>query len=383
MQPGNTPAATGPGLPPAREAAPPEHLVTPEAVTVTLATGGLGTRTAAFLLDWMLASMITYLVVWLASIMVVVGDQAGLPTWVGVVVVIVATFAVPLGYFVGQETLWRGRTVGKLALGLRVVTREGGQIRLRHALIRGVFAVVELWGLLGIPALVSVFTTRNNQRLGDLVAGTIVLRTAESGQQLRPVWFPPPPGLEPYVEALDTTRITPGAYRTVRELLVRANNLSGPARKDLFTRLAATIADRVEPSPPSGVPADVFLRAVAAAYQQRQRNVPGGTMPGVPVPTPGWGPMPPGAVLAPALVGHQAVTPTASWGPPITPVAQTASWGPPITPVAQTASWGPPITPVAPLPVDEEGHTGPPAGGQVPAEGVTPDQGAGGYAPPD
>ena len=86
------------------------------------------------------------------------------------------TFVVLWGYPTVMETLWRGRTIGKIALGLRVVTVEGAPVRFRHAAIRATLGLVDFLLTSGAGAVVSVLMTHRSQRLGDLVAGTVVLR---------------------------------------------------------------------------------------------------------------------------------------------------------------------------------------------------------------
>ena len=112
---------------------------------------------------------------------------------------LVLTFLILVGYPIAMETLWNGRTLGKAAMGLRVVTQEGGPIRFRHAAIRGIFGLIEIWIFLGSIAVVAIIFSKRNQRVGDMVAGTIVLRERSVASPGVAVSFPPPPGYEAYV----------------------------------------------------------------------------------------------------------------------------------------------------------------------------------------
>ena len=87
-----------------------------------------------------------------------------------------AVLTINVVYFTLFEVFGGGRTLGKRATGLRVVTDGGGQVGLRASLIRNIIRVLELLALFYMPAIVSVLATRNNQRLGDLAAGTLVVR---------------------------------------------------------------------------------------------------------------------------------------------------------------------------------------------------------------
>jgi uncharacterized RDD family membrane protein YckC len=246
-------------------------MVTPEAVALEFETAGVGSRLLAFIIDWaVLGSGIVAMTLVLGA----VGSQTtiALPDWVLITFVTLLYAAWMFGYFIAFETLWRGRTLGKAALGLRVVTTEGGPIRLRHALIRTFLGLIDWYLAAGCVAVISILTTQANQRLGDLAAGTLVLRE-RSGVAAAPVpvAFAPPPGLEPYARLLDTSRIGAAEYQAVRGFLLRRFNLVPAARASLATRLATSLAAMVQPPPPAGLAPELFLQTLAAAHQQRQR----------------------------------------------------------------------------------------------------------------
>lgn len=196
---------------------------------------------------------------------------ASLPESIAVIVALVGIALILLGYPIISETLWNGRTVGKAALGLRVRTREGAPERFRHAAIRGFLGLVDFWLTLGLAATLSVLFTRDSQRLGDLAAGTLVLRerTAKAAATSVAYSFVPPPGWEPYAASLDVSAMTAEQYGIVRGFLVRGADLTVAARNQLALRLAEPLATVLSHEPPAGVPADVFLRCAAAAYQRR------------------------------------------------------------------------------------------------------------------
>jgi RDD family len=264
------------------------------------------------------------------------------------------------GYFAAMETLWRGRTIGKAALGLRVVTREGAPVRFRHAAIRTLLGLVDFGLGSGFFAVVFVLFSRDNQRLGDLVAGTLVLRERSAATQLAPVSFDPPPGLESYTATLDVTGMGIEEYQAVRSFLLRARQLAPASRASLAVQLATPLAARLRPPPPDGLPPEGYLRAVAAAYQRRQRAATGSwsAPPGSWSAPPGtWSP-PPGSWSAPP--GSWSLPPPSGSGEPAPP----GSWSPPPP--------GPgPAEPVQPAPAAE-------AGADAPTEEPEP----GGFAPP-
>ena len=278
----------------------PSGVVTPEAVLLEFETAGVGSRTAAELLDALLQVTVLAAILIAGSFLVsVVGGASGT---VGAIAFLVLSFLVILGYPIAMESLWNGRTLGKAALGLRVVTIEGGPIRFRHAAIRGIFGLFELWVTLGSVAVLAVILTRRDQRLGDLSAGTLVLRerTPRSNEAVA-TSFPVPYGYEAYVAALDVSPLGHGQYGVIRSFLMRVLTLTPAARSALAVRLANAAALELGHTPPPGIPPELFLVCVAAAYQQRHGGpaVAGG---GWSAPSPGWSPPPPPppAYLSPA-----------------------------------------------------------------------------------
>ena len=248
----------------------PARMVTPEAVALEFRTANLGSRILAYLLDMVivalgiLAGLLTVALIGQASDVVV-------PDWVALTLVLVLLPSWWLGYFIAFETLWRGRTLGKAALGLRVVTREGAPVRFRHAAIRGLLGLVDILILSGFFAVVFILFTRDNQRLGDMVAGTLVLRERSALAAPAPVSFAPPPGLEHYTATLDPSGVGTDEYQAVRTFLLRAPGLPPGPRSALALQLASPLAARLRPPPPAGVSPEQYLHCVAAAYQHRQR----------------------------------------------------------------------------------------------------------------
>jgi len=253
-------------------------VVTPEAVVLEFETASVGSRALAQGIDLLIRFGLAY---GLAIVAGLLGFALG--STAVVVVFIVGLFLIVFGYPVLLEVRWQGRTIGKRALGLRVVTVEGAPVGFRHAAIRSIVAVVDfLLPPIGVAATISVLLTERNQRLGDLFAGTIVLRERSGAPFPVPVSFPPLYGYEQYARSLDVGGITPDQYRVIRSFLLRVNQLTPGARAHLGTKLANAVAASMHHRPPPGVHPEAFLVSVAAAYQLR--------LGGPPVPLPPWVP---------------------------------------------------------------------------------------------
>lgn len=243
----------------------PPRLITPEAVVLQFETAGLGSRTLAVMID--LAIQGVLLIV--ASIPLVALAGSGTSATGGIVVALLVFTVVLLGYPIAFETLWRGRTPGKAALGLRVVTTEGAPIRFRHAAVRGFLIPVDLYLTSGAGAVLSVLFSSDNQRLGDLAAGTLVLRQRTGARAPTPVSFQVPPGYEPYAATLDPAGLTDDDHIAVRSFLLRAASLPPETRHALGVQIATTVAGHMGHTPPPDTHPEAFLACVAAVHQAR------------------------------------------------------------------------------------------------------------------
>ena len=243
------------------------QLVTPEAVVLELETAGIGSRLVALAIDYAVqaAVLLAMLFAFTAVGSVTSGDMGTLAA----VLFFFAIFAGRLLYAAVFEAAWRGRTLGKAAMGLRVVTTAGGPVRFRHTIVRSSLGLVEFELTAGAGAFFAVLFSRRNQRLGDMAAGTLVVRERTGAATPTAAWFTVPSGLEPYAATLDVSGLTAADQSAVRSFLLRAPSLAGPARARLAVQLAQPIAGRLRTQPPAGVGPELFLACVAAAWQQR------------------------------------------------------------------------------------------------------------------
>ncbi|WP_328822316.1 RDD family protein [Micromonospora rubida] len=248
-------------------------LVSGEAVALDVRAARIGSRVLALLLDLVAqAGIAVVLVVCLSAAVAAfpagLADAAlsGALQTVGAILVLV-----------GYPTLWErfagGRTPGKLAVGLRVVRVDGGPVGLRQSLTRALVGVAVEWPGLVLPLLSWVasvavmLTDRRGRRLGDLVAGTMVVHT-----RVATAWRPAPllaPALAGWAYALDLTRLDDDLALAVRQYVTRAHRFAEPARSRLAGALWAEVAAVTTPPPPAGVPQGVCLATVLAERHRR------------------------------------------------------------------------------------------------------------------
>ncbi len=242
-------------------------IVTPEAVLLEFDSAGVGSRVIAELID--LAAMFAALMALLfgAGALSSFGEAG---STIVVISMIVSIFLIFVGYPVAIEALWNGRSLGKAAMGLRVVTQEGGPIRFRHAAIRGIFGLVEIYVFTGAVAVFAILFSRRSQRIGDMVAGTIVVSERSAGGSPRAISFRPPLGYEAYAASLDVAGVTADQYGIIRSFLLRVDQFTPQARYSVAARLANPVAVQMHHMPPATVAPEAFLICVAAAYQLRR-----------------------------------------------------------------------------------------------------------------
>lgn len=236
-------------------------ITTPEGVDVEMVLAGLGSRFLAGMLD---------LAIELALVLAVlfVGDSVNAQGFL-IAIMLVVVFLILFGYFVLFEVLNRGRTPGKSAAGLRVVRTDGGPVGFVPSATRNLLRLVDGWDLVTIVlcpiGITTVVATRNDQRLGDLAAGTVVVR-----ERFAPPPFPVPPGPPVDLARLtwDVSGVTPADVALVRRFLDRRGDLVPEARIQLAHQLAHQLGLKLVGSA-HGWPAEPFLEAVVALKSSR------------------------------------------------------------------------------------------------------------------
>jgi len=238
------------------------EVVTGEAVQLDLRAATFASRAISGVLDLAVQGVVLVALLVVSSRLADGVDAAASAALTLTLVVLVA-----VGLPTGIETLTRGRTLGKLALGLRTVRDDAGPIRLRHALIRALVGFVEIWLLLGAPALICSLASPTGKRLGDLVAGTYVVR--ERGAVKAAPMAELPPQLRGWAGNADIGRLPDGMALSVRQFLGRAPSLHPQSRAALGLQLARSVAPYVAPPPPAGTHPETFLAALLVERRHR------------------------------------------------------------------------------------------------------------------
>lgn len=242
-----------------------QRFVTGEAVEIDLPAASLPLRMASGLIDLLVAAVGVTLLVLVLPIDLFAADEA-----LGQAFVIVVLALVMAGVPVTLETLLHGRTVGKLVMGLRTVRDDTGPIGLRHAVIRALAGTVELWATFGGLALLVASTNEKARRIGDLLAGTYVVRDRVGLSLGEPP--APSPALAGWARGADIGVLPDALVVAARQFLLRAPHLTPPARASTGGGLAAAVLERVAPPPPAGAHPEDVLAAVLAERRRRDEE---------------------------------------------------------------------------------------------------------------
>ncbi len=186
----------------------------------------------------------------------------------GVVLMSVLTY---VGYPVLCELLLGGRSVGRLAMGTRVVRDDGGPVHVRQSLLRAVMAMFEIWSTSGAVALTCSVIDRRSRRVGDLLAGTMVIQ--ERMRSMTPQRVEVPESLRDWARSADVGRLPLPLMQDIRSFLPRAATINSESRRQLSRDLLHRTLPHVAPAPPPGTDPEEFLAAVTSERSHRDEQL--------------------------------------------------------------------------------------------------------------
>ena len=221
---------------------------TPESVTFSYELAGLGSRALAVLLDLLVQIALVSLLFWglifaaghihVAPVHHTTPEGERFARNIAVGFLIFVVFVIFFGYFIVLEVVWNGQTIGKKALGIRVVRDGGYPLDWGASLVRNLVRVGEmLFGSYALSAICALVSPQN-KRIGDIAAGTIVVRVGKQATL---------PHFEPTNQAVyAATGYVSGEERAlIHRFIERRDTLQGDRRRDLAARLAGRVRDRV------------------------------------------------------------------------------------------------------------------------------------------
>lgn len=244
-----------------------ESLVTGEAVLLDL-------RTASFAVRMLSASIdgAVQLAILVGGIVGAVWVMAALDADEGFFAAgtLVMSVTAYVGYPVLCEMLLRGRSVGRLVTGTRVVREDGGPVHVRQSVLRAVMAMFEIWGTAGAVALTCSVLDRKSRRIGDLLAGTVVIQERMSAPRSQRIELPQE--LRPWAAGADVGRLPVALVQDIRSFLPRAERIHPRSRQQLSRDLLQRTLPFVAPAPPPGTDPEAFLAAVVSERSRRDEE---------------------------------------------------------------------------------------------------------------
>lgn len=243
-----------------------DEILTGEGVALSTGAAAVTNRMLSGLIDLLVYGVPTLvLTFWLAGATLLANaaiQRAVIISTVAIMLIVVPAVV---------ETFTRGRSLGRLACGLRIVRDDGGPISFRHAFVRSLVGLGEIFLTFGVLAItVSVLSARA-KRLGDMLAGTYSMRVRGSTRALPPVTMPP--HLAAWARSADIARLPDGLALTCRMFLARAASLHPGSRARLGTELGGRISEYVSPSAPEPVHPEELIAAVLAERGRREFGI--------------------------------------------------------------------------------------------------------------
>ena len=242
-----------------------QGIVTGEGVLLDTRPAGFATRMLGGMID---VAVVVGGTIALVLLIGALGIDDSFDAYGGRIFTVALAAFVMVGVPTTVETLTRGRSTGKLAMGIRIVRDDGGPVTFRHALVRALVGVVELWLTLGVVAILTSMVHPQGKRLGDIVAGTYAARVRGKAAVRTPVVMPY--YLAGWAQRADVARLPDGLALAVRQFLARAQQLHPASRVELGSRLTAQVQAYVRPLPPPGTHPEAFLAAVLAERRGRE-----------------------------------------------------------------------------------------------------------------
>jgi uncharacterized RDD family membrane protein YckC len=237
-------------------------MVTGDAVVLDIQIAQLPVRALSAMIDWAVVLLIYVIGALLWATMLSQFDTA-----LSAAVLIIFTVLAVVGYPVTFETATRGRSLGKMAMGLRVVSEDGGPERFRQALFRALAGVIEIWVFFGGPAVICSLLSPKGKRIGDIFAGTLVI--SERAPRLTPP-PPMPPQLAWWASSLQLSGLGADQAELARQFLSRASQLDPQIRDQIAYRITGDVVAQISPPPPPGTPPQLVLAAVLAERHRRE-----------------------------------------------------------------------------------------------------------------
>ena len=243
---------------------------TPESIAFYYELAGLGSRFLAVAIDSVIQVLtviaVVLLLVWAspgaAALGKIMGMREATMEAIQLAITVLLIFLVYFGYFVAFETLWNGQTPGKRVIGIRVVRDGGYPIAFMDSVIRNLVRVAEAI-LMYIPSMISALVSSQNKRLGDLAAGTIVVRDRALEVPDAARWTAGGSTGENVGDLPGLDRISDEEFALAERYVSRSHMLEPKAAQETARRIAQGLRDKLGPEAAAYSDHDLLLKVAA------------------------------------------------------------------------------------------------------------------------
>ena len=246
---------------------------TPESVELEFVLAGLGNRTYALIIDYLIwsSTLVVILIIWalLVTQLEWLRSETIRP-WIAAIQILML-FGVYIGYFVCFETLWRGQTPGKRYVKIRVIRDDGRNVGIQQSILRSLLRPIDDLFCLGF---LFILFTAQEKRLGDWVAGTILIQEGQAVAKQKIEIAPAATDLATrIIETGQIAALTPDQFATIRKYLYRYPTLAPTVKTSVSDRLARQLLTQIDlaDAPPS-IDTHLTIQAIYLAYQQQFRE---------------------------------------------------------------------------------------------------------------
>lgn len=238
---------------------------TPEQITLELPIAGIGSRFVAVAVDTVLQALtlatgvlaLTFGARWTFGVLKLAGPAAA----------ILFAFCVYWGYFAGFEIAWSGQTPGKRMAGVRVIHESGRPVSAFEAIARNVLRAIDFLPALYGVGIVTMLLNRQSRRIGDYVAGTVVVYDSSAAQQ-RLDWHDIGSAAAPSVRL---TQVSPEELSLIETYLRRRLDLDPLVREEMADQIVRRLTQKTGITRDAGQSAESLLEAVARRVRDSAR----------------------------------------------------------------------------------------------------------------
>jgi uncharacterized RDD family membrane protein YckC len=258
---------------------------TPELVSIEMPLAGIGSRFIALLVDYLIwgAGLVVLIIIAIITLPAMHAFNVKSAQWAEAIVIFIL-FLFNWGYFTLFEAFWNGRTPGKRVARIRVIQRSGRSIGLLESMARNLVRYVDQLPFFYAVGVITMFVTSQHQRLGDLAAGTLVVRDRDPES---PLWgdsgnrtftaqlFSRAPIPEPHtavtLPAMGISKLSSADLEVLEGFFSRRLDMSLLTRQALAQRIAAAIQAKSGLEAPAGASIETFLEATARQLRDQVR----------------------------------------------------------------------------------------------------------------